>query len=221
MSILGFILLFTTTSFSGDLPESDKLKTDLYNSLQASHKYLTYAQANEILFTKLDASKGSVCSVYSPDICASSDKIPDTKVMNIEHTWLQSQGAIGNAKSDLHNLFPSDSPTNSMRSDLPFCDVMQVRWTNNASKRGMSKFNEHCFEPPKDHKGNVARAIFYFSVRYRKPLDANQEYFLRLWNAADPVDQNEIDRNRAIAEFQKITNPFIDRPELVNQIGKF
>ncbi len=217
-------MLFTfiaTTSMAADLSVSDKLKSELYKSQQSSHKPLTYKQANDILFTKLDEAKGSVCSAYTPDICVATTVVPSPKIMNVEHTWPQSEGANGFAKGDLHHLFAVDSPTNSMRSSLPFCDVITVKWKNSVSKRGLSKFGEHCFEPPEDHKGNVARALFYFSIRYQMPIDQNQEYFLRQWHESDPVDQKEIDRNQMIMKFQNNSNPFIDNSELVQQIVDF
>jgi deoxyribonuclease-1 len=196
-------------------------KTELSKTLRELHKPLTYKQANEILFTKLDQQRGEVCSAYTSSKCVSTSSIPSPKLMNVEHTWPQSVGANGEAKSDLHHLFAVDSPTNSIRSSLPFCDAVKILWENGESKRGFSSFNEHCFEPPARHKGNVARALFYFSVRYQMPIDDNQESYLRKWHTADPVDQDEIDRNEKIKSFQNNSNPFIEKPELVDQIKKF
>lgn len=73
---------------------SDKLKNSLYKTLTSAHKHLTYAQANDILFTKLPQAGGEVCSVYTSDKCASSNEIPNPKIMNIEHTRPQSSGAM-------------------------------------------------------------------------------------------------------------------------------
>lgn len=207
-------LLSTSISFADE-------KTELSKTLRSLHKPLTYKQANVILFTKLDETRGKVCSAYTSSICASTAVIPSPKIMNVEHTWPQSEGANGDAKSDLHHLFAVDSPTNSVRSSLPFCDVVSVKWDNGESKRGYNSFGEHCFEPPPKHKGNVARALFYFSVRYQMPIEDHQESYLRKWHVADPIDQDEIDRNEKIKSFQNISNPFIDRPELVDQIQNF
>jgi endonuclease I len=85
--------------------------------------------------------------------------------MNVEHTWPQSEGANGFAKSDLHHLFAASSTTNSIRSSLPFCNVVEIKWEADQSKRGLNSFGEHCFEPPAKHKGNVARALFYFAIK--------------------------------------------------------
>jgi hypothetical protein len=215
------LAIISINCYADEKADSEKLKTELYKITQTSHRPITYKQANDILFTKLDNHNGSVCSVYSPSTCVVTNIVPSPKVMNIEHTWPQSEGANGDAKSDLHHIFPVDSSVNSIRSSLPFCEVVTVKWENGQSKRGISKFNEHCFEPPADHKGDVARALFYFSVRYRQPIDQNQEYFLRKWHLEDPIDQKEIDRNQSIKEFQNNSNPFIDNPELVSKIIDF
>lgn len=200
---------------------SEELKNTLKSYVTEPHTPITYQMANEILFTKLDNHDGKICSVYSPSECILSMVVPSPKVMNIEHTWPQSAGANGSAKSDLHHLFVTSSSTNSMRSSLPFCNVKIIKWENEVSKRGMSEFNEHCFEVPNHHKGNVARAIFYFAIRYNQTIDDHQEYFLRLWNKEDPVDLEEIERNKAIQSYQNNSNPFIEHPELVDQIEKF
>ena len=72
-----------------------------------------------------------------------------------------------------------------------------------------------------EHKGNVARALFYFSVRYKMPINADEEEVLRRWHALDPVDADEIQRNEIVFETQRNRNPFIDMPELANYIKNF
>jgi deoxyribonuclease-1 len=200
---------------------SADVKSDLYLSLKSAHQPISYKEANEILFTKLNETAGVICSVYSPSFCLTSFVIPDHKVMNIEHTWPQSQGALGEAKSDLHHLFPASSSINSIRGSLPFCDVQTVKWEDQQSKRGYNEFNEHCFEPPNEHKGNVARALFYFATRYNRAIDDREEQFLRAWHFSDPVDAKEMWRNDEIQKFQNIRNPFIDDSELVQIITNF
>lgn len=212
--LMAVVSLFISQAFAD-------LKADLYQEVAGTHRPINYKNANIYLFTELDNRQGVVCSVYSPSECIATDTVPSPKVMNVEHTWPQSEGANGDAKSDLHHLFATSSSTNSMRSSLPFCNVSLVKWSADQSKRGFNTFGEHCFEPPAAHKGNVARALFYFSTRYRYPIDANQEFFLRQWHKEDPVDQDEKERNLKIREFQNNSNPFIDRPELVDNILDF
>lgn len=201
--------------------QQKNLKLELTDLVTTHHFPLTYKVANEILFTVLDSSKGIICSVYSPSECIELNGIPSPKVMNVEHTWPQSLGANGISKSDLHHLFITSSQTNSTRSSLPFCDVEKILWMGDQSKRGFNHFNEHCFEVPQSHKGNTARAMFYFAIRYNHEIDDHQESFLRKWHEQDPVDQREIDRNNKISSFQKNFNPFILNPELVQQIENF
>lgn len=203
-----------------NLSQSD-LKIKLTKLVTEPHHPITYKDANIIVFTKLDNHNGTVCGVYSPSFCINTDIVPSPKIMNIEHTWPQSEGARGDAKSDLHHLFPASSSSNSVRSSLPFCDVITLKWEADQSKRGLNIYNEHCFEVPAHHRGNVARAIFYFAIRYNHELDQHQESFLREWHKLDPVDQDEIDRNQKIKSFQNNTNPFIDNPELVDLISDF
>lgn len=77
------------------------------------------------------------------------------------------------------------------------------------------------FEPSDAVKGDVARAMFYFSVRFQLTIDDVQENILRQWHENDPPDEFEIWRNDAIFEIQKDRNPFIDKPELVGNIADF
>lgn len=218
---LFFSLFLTLSCFADEVSDSRLIKDELYKLVRSPHHPITYKQANEIIFTKLDNHQGTVCSVYSTKSCVTTAGVPSPKVMNIEHTWPQSAGANGDAKSDLHHIFPVESSVNSIRSSLPFCEVQDIKWTKENSKRGYSQFQEHCFEPPHEHLGNVARALFYFSIRYQKPIDQNQEFFLRKWNKEDPIDQEEIERNNAIEVFQNNINPFIEDASLADKIIDF
>ncbi|MBV2167604.1 MAG: endonuclease [Bdellovibrio sp.] len=211
---LGCLLIFSFSALAD-------LRSDLSQAVKSVHRPITYKAANEVLFTKLNKTEGVICSVYSPSVCMDFLGVPSPKLMNVEHTWPQSEGANGDAKSDLHHLFATTSSTNSMRSSLPFCDVQIVKWEADQSKRGYNEYSEHCFEPPQNHKGNVARALFYFAIRYDKSIDEHQEKVLRRWHVMDSVDQDELDRNHLIEKYQNNLNPFIEHPELVEQIDNF
>ncbi len=154
--------------------------------------------------------------------------VPDATVVNTEHTWPQSRFVRGfpdeMQKSDLHHLFPTDSTVNSDRSSFDFGDVQRdsKRLKCRGSRLGFAiKGSQLVFEPPEDHKGNVARALFYFSVRYRAPINPEQEATLRKWNRLDPVDAEERSRNERIFQLQSNRNPFVDYPELVDEIRDF
>ena len=199
----------------------EKIKEEVTALIMKAHRPISYREAQFFLFTVIDVEDGHICGVYSPDECLAIDGIPDHKIMNVEHSWPQSEGATGVAKSDLHHLFIASNATNTMRSSLPFCDVSKLEWNNNWSKLGYSAYKEYCFEPPALHKGDVARAFFYFSLRYKMPIDKNQERFFRKWHEQDPVTREEEEREKKIAKIQRNRNVFILYPELVNLIQDF
>lgn len=149
-------------------------------------------------------------------------------ILNCEHTWPQSRFTsrfpAETQKSDLHHLYPSDSNMNSHRSSLRFGEVdkdmeklkcPQNRLGSQAGAKGA------VFEPPVAHRGNVARAIFYFATRYKMKVGGAEEVTLRKWNHEDPVDADEQRRNDMIEDVQGNRNPFVDYPELIDQVKVF
>jgi len=201
--------------------EGEDLKDELRDTLRQGFHAVGYNRAKEIIFGRLDNENGEVCCVYSEHNCLRTKSVPDHTRMNVEHTWPQSKGASGEAKSDLHHLYPADSKVNSTRSNFPFCEVSNLKWQNKVSKQGKNQWGENCFEPPATHKGNVARSSFYFAIKYGKQITEHEEKVLREWNKEDPVDQDEIARNRAIYNYQGNPNIFVEHPELVDQIANF
>ncbi|WII73915.1 endonuclease [Bdellovibrio sp. 22V] len=155
-------------------------------------------------------------------------KIPDNNVINVEHTWPQSHFTRKHPddvqKSDLHHLFPTDSQLNSIRGNNMFGEVSKdlLDLKCPASRYGIGTAgSEEVFEPPKNHQGNVARALFYFSIRYDLPIDPREENVLRKWNHEDPVDEEEMRRNNEIFKVQGNRNPFVDYQELADRISDF
>ncbi len=154
--------------------------------------------------------------------------IPDYKILNTEHSWPQSKFSNEFSKTlqktDLHAVFPVDSQVNNLRNNLEFAEVNQVyKQICPASKTGNSieHPNQKFFEPPDEVKGDLSRAVFYFSIRYRLPISGHQEHFLKNWHKEDPPDEFEIKRNNLIFEIQNNRNPFIDHPYLVELIDDF
>ncbi len=198
----------------------NQLKYQISTILKRRYNSTGYKKAKEIIFKRLDRHDGKVCCVYE-NKCMKVSRVPDHKIMNVEHTWPQSKGASGKAKSDLHHLFPTLSKVNSRRSNFPFCDVVKVNWQGKFSRQGYDKKGHICFEAPREHKGNIARAMFYFSVRYNIRIDRDEESVLKKWHILDPVDQAEIDRNRKIYNYQKNSNIFVEHPELVKLVSDY
>ena len=143
--------------------------------------------------------------------------------MNTEHTFPQSFFNENEPmRSDIHHLFPSDEVANSRRSNLDFGFVVSnITWQNAGSMLGLDYENQLVFESRDHHKGNIARCLFYFLIRYQNHegyMDAKQEKVLREWSMIDVVDDHERIRNNGIQAFQNNRSPFVDHPEIVERI---
>lgn len=155
--------------------------------------------------------------------------------------------------SDLFYVVPTDARINQLRSNYPYGMVKTTTtpfytFTNgsriNSNATAGSGYTGRVYEPIDEFKGDVARSLLYFAVRYEgklnsfnfyngtsaandtSPLDGTEEKafenwyvaMLLQWHNQDPVSQREIDRNNAVYAIQKNRNPFIDHPEWVNAI---
>ncbi|MBZ4421086.1 endonuclease [Myxococcus sp. RHSTA-1-4] len=186
----------------------------------ADKHVVSYNEARRHIFESLDVVNGNVACVYTGREIRGG-KIPKSSDMNVEHTWPQSKGATGDAKSDLHHLFPTDSKANARRSSFPFGEVVNVKWSQGGAKLGTDAQGRTVFEPPDSHKGNVARAMFYFSATYGRAIPEAEEAVLRQWNKLDAVDAAEVERNRRIANIQGNVNAFVEHSQLADRISDF
>jgi deoxyribonuclease-1 len=237
-AMLILLLSFVTTNAFALAPnQSDDvaLKLELFKKTTSGHHAVGYDTAKKYLFQQLYLEKDEkgyfvidlYCGTRFSNVGPAS--LPDQNRLNTEHTWPQSKFSghsnKGTQKSDLHHLFPTDSKANSTRGNYDFAEVTKNENLSNCSlsKSGPSVISggKNFFEPPVAHKGNVARALFYFSVRYKIEIPDEEEDFLRRWNHLDPVDEQEMARNNAIEKIQGNRNPFIDQPELADSITNF
>ncbi len=150
--------------------------------------------------------------------------------MNAEHAYPQSKGAAdGNAKSDMHHLFPVRISANEARGDVPYGEIPDAqtqKWfyketvttmMPTVNKDAYSEFKTGVFEPREASKGDLARAIFYFYTMYRGQANAADPNFFELqrptlcqWNALDPADSAELVKTWRIAKYQENKpNPYI------------
>ncbi|MCG2793222.1 MAG: endonuclease [Weeksellaceae bacterium] len=153
--------------------------------------------------------------------------------------------------ADLFFVVPTDARINQLRSDYPYAKAgSSIYYTfTNGSKQALNgtanaTYTGRVFEPIDEFKGDVARTLLYFVVRYEgklrnfkfttnidptkdvNPLDGTEEKayenwyiaMLLLWNQQDHVSQREIDRNNTVFSLQKNRNPFIDHPEWIDAI---
>lgn len=198
---------------------------------------LNYTDARQIMYKEIYNQNDSVFCVYTkyalyldpsyPNPIDYLSKGGSDNGINCEHTFPQSKGSeIGNARSDMHHLFPARAAVNEARSNFPFTDIDDLKtkkWYFRSSeltsipKNSIDEYSEGIngfFEPREDHKGNVARAIFYFMTMY--DIQADKVFFdtmrnsLCRWHLSDPVDSLEWNRSYQIATYQdNRPNPFV------------
>lgn len=229
-------LIVLTLSFCNSI--AGTLKDELFLTTSKNHTKLSYGQARTKLFSDIYLERdnygyfiaGTYClkKFYPFDGAHPNGRLPNSDIFNTEHTWPQSKFSRNFnknlQKADLHHLFPTFSRINSERGNFPFAEVSKTRdLFCNESQIGNSSWENRgtYFEPPDNQKGNTARAMFYFSVRYKIAIDQVQESYLRKWHRDDPVDSVEKFRHEKIYRIQKNRNPFIDSPELVSEIIDF
>jgi len=219
------------------------LLTELVD-LYKPNTVLSYNRARDTMFSKIYALRDSVRCVYTGHQLYLDPQVdPSTFLysggssngINTEHTYPQSKGASsGNAKSDLHHLFPTRTRANSDRSNFPYAEIADIQTTTWYYKTFAdsiptqpidfySELDRHgtsgteTFEPREAHKGNAARAVFYFYTMYKAEADAADATFFAQqlpaicqWHVDDPVDSLEWERTHIIARYQDgKANPFV------------
>lgn len=237
LSVLLMISLFSFSAFA--FMEQDVYRAELKAMTKKGHnQHHGYREARQMIMQNIhlrsDRTGYFVKDVYCRLQHRSNvgpAKMPNHQIINIEHTWPQSRfgknkdsSITGMKKADLHHLYPTNSRANSTRGNLKFSEFRNQTGLDGcqSSKRGtITETGEAGFEPPIEHKGNVARALFYFAVRYDMRIAAHEEFFLRQWNVIDPVDADELARNNEIEKLQGNRNPFIDDSALVELIENF
>ena len=243
------------------------LKTKLHDII--SSKVYTYhyddlkTTVNQTDIDKYYENDGTILDIYS-EIPTGPDAYSYTNAnligsasaegmgWNREHMMPQSSfNSAYPMYSDLFFVVPTDARINQLRSNYPYGKAGSTVYYNftNGSKQASnatpnSTYTGRVYEPIDEFKGDVARTLLYFAVRYegklgafnfstnadptkdQNPLDGTEEkayenwYIAMLlsWHQQDPVSQREIDRNNAVYNLQKNRNPFIDHPEWIGMI---
>lgn len=211
--------------------EEEALKTTLQTITGAGYISLGYSTgARDYMFMTLDnklvngqgATQNTIECVYTGREAIGYVTRVDCQTnsnFNTEHTFPQAFfTSLEPMKSDLFHLFPTDDVANNTRASYPFGMVNNPTWTV-----GGSKYAAGIFEPRDAHKGEVARAMLYFVMRYQNYnnfLDT-QENILKQWHQQFPPTVVETTRANAIFTQQNNRNPFIDYPQLVDRITSF
>ncbi|WP_170972623.1 endonuclease [Bacillus mycoides] len=145
---------------------------------------------------------------------------------NIEHvvprSWFGNQSTM---EGDLHHLFICESTCNSFRSNVPYYDFSDYNpeaYTETVRTECGKKEQDLKFEP-NGGKGEVARAVLYFLLRYPHKINNSKKRIdielLLKWHEEHPVTLHEKHRNVTIFKLQGNRNPLIDYPECANLIN--
>lgn len=193
----------------------------------SGHTIISYDNAQYTL-DEADADPMNSLNVLTIYDRTSVSGVWNGSTWNKEHVWPQSSYASASPMvSDLHHLRAAVMTTNSTRSNNYFNIISGHTldtWLYSSSR----------FFPGDADKGDVARMLLYMAVRY---YDQNlrlikDDYgttannakvigdidILLTWHQQDPVDSFEINRNNVIYGVQKNRNPFIDRPDLFEDV---
>ena len=104
--------------------------------------------------------------------------VSDSLIYNCEHvvpqSWFKGSEPM---RGDLHHLFACDPSCNRMRSNYPYFDFQSYdpELRINTIKTGCGMAEDQKFEPEYG-KGIVARAVFYFSIRYKDVIDLKDKF---------------------------------------------
>jgi deoxyribonuclease-1 len=142
--------------------------------------------------------------------------------LNTEHIVPQSWfGALEPMKGDLHHLFICNPECNITRSNFAYDELRSLSPETNPLHQCGKVLNAR-FEP-RFGKGAIARAMLYFFLRYPRSIkkayrNAIDIPLLINWHLQNQVTLYEQHRNQAIYRIQGNRNPFIDFPDLLNEI---
>jgi endonuclease I len=214
----------------------ESLKTALHTIISRNVTTLSYdAVWNALKVTDQDpANSSNVILLYSGTSRSKTLNGGNAGNWNREHVWAKSHGDFGTSNgpgTDIHHLRPEDVTINSLRDNKDFDNGGSA-----VSGAAGNYTDADSWEPRTAVKGDVARMILYMAVRYEggdsyPDLEVDnvtgsgtaprigRVSALLAWNAQDPPDAFERNRNQVIyASYQHNRNPFIDHPEWVNSI---
>ena len=243
------LALIISTGFSQTVIGEGLSGQELWNYIVTNYKTTTtlgYTNARDTMYAVIDIREGNqLTGVYSGfTIILDIFQDPSTNAyeqgINCEHTFPQSMYAGSEPmKSDIHQLFPCKSNVNSSRGNSPFGDIndedTDIWYRNDYSQTSIptdyineyaekyNSTNANSFEPREEHKGNTARAMFYFYAMYSDVADDEfweiQKETLLNWHYYDSADGIEIERTWKIAEYQDgLPNPFVLDSTLARRI---
>lgn len=224
--------------YYGDLPGEDIedwRRKDLRTLLKKTHRnVLPFSHGamadvsdalEELDLVGKDAEETSVSMATTLD----NQGTPLEQGWNVSYLWPKDKGIgeSGKDATDIHNLRLSSPEEVALRQDLLYgtcglaCDVDVCK----TFQKGDMASDGVIFLPPKDRRGDIARALFYMELRYSAlqladcPSGKSEMGYLSqllAWHEEDPPDDEERTRNlNACQYWQGNRNPFVDAPYLI------
>lgn len=219
--------------------KGEKLVFELRRIVSSNLNDIRYKDIKEVLeFSDVDLTNNNVVvGIY--DDARHKANWGSKSEWHREHVWPNSRLGMDRVKenevnqgSDPHNLRAITPSTNSSRSN---------RYYDNSSGDNIlgHTIGTAAYYPGDDDKGDVARILMYMVIRYEflgltdsKDLLGLKAYseeaaFMGLlsllldWHKEDPVNDFEKNRNEIIFGYQNNRNPFIDHPELFEEVFNY
>jgi len=221
--------------------DPENLKTTLAVLIN-DHTDVTYSGLKSVYADSDLRPDGTIYDIYSDTKYTMDDAYGAYKkegdYWNREHTvpqsWFDEKSPYRN---DAFHVFPSDGYVNGRRSNYQFGEVANPSNAKYTSTNGFMLGNNAAgtliFEVADEYKGDIARAYFYMATCYQDVCGSwgkafsNNDYtkftpytleLMTKWNREDPVSQRDIDRNNGIFKHQHNRNPYIDFPNLGEEI---
>ncbi|MFV8459442.1 endonuclease [Mycoplasma sp. CR] len=221
-------------AFKDKYYEKDNSILDIYSENPDGvdpYTYATYAKDKNTDENKVNVENGGMNREHLVPQSWFIPSVPNKK----EKELLRKNNTIRN---DAQFVFPTDIYVNKIRGNTPHDNVANATQTfQQGSKFGTNSLNTEVMEPLDAFKGDIARAYLYFMLTYRdqnigfvnsifkdKTVVKLESHYLNTylnWDMKDVVDPWDVTRNNEIARLEQMRNPFIDYPNLAeNLFGK-
>ncbi len=244
-ALLLFFMSISFLMFAQGPPPAELENNDLRTWLKQNwydgyHTQLGYSNARRKMYAYIHNNNDTITCVYSGfwQLNPYGNEITYPNPINTEHTVPQSFFSSNEPmQSDIFHLFPTYGNWNSERSNNRFREIPDTdtdKWmlgTNSQTGIPSSNIDAYSesgvvggsryFEPREEHRGDMARAVFYFYTMY--PTQAGSItsvadlQTLCDYHNEDPPSAKELARNNQIYLYQGNRNPYIEMPELVEK----
>ena len=203
------------------------------------HSLCQHEHINAALCELYRTESGHISAIMTGDVLQPSNQATTVHRL-IPAEWYAVDPELRSATdADLFNLCLTTNETAEIRSTYPLYDVEIQSDGDETWKFGTTDyFGDNgftCLEPTDEHKGEIARSIFYVVTVYPAKLWTEwgetlllhngyptlSEFALQSylkWHREYPVTETEMRRNDAVEKLQGNRNPYIDHPDLAEHL---